>query len=378
MKMMTLNLMIAISLFLSFSNCNNDKDEIEINNKADFETYIQDEMEFQNIPALSMFIFKEGDVLYENYLGKTNIEQNTSLEADHVFLLASMSKAITGTALLQLYDDGLFSLDDKINDFLSFEVNIPNSNSDITFRMLLTHTSGIADGSALDDQYYYGVDSPVELGFFLENYLVPNGNFYNATENFHDFEPGNQHEYSNIGTALVGLLVQEISGLDFDEYCKQNIFSPLGMSNTSWRLDEISQTIVQPYDFVNGQNEAIDHYTFTDYPNGGLRSTGEDMFKFLKAFVLDGMSNNYELLDVNTVNLMISPQIPSLDNEVGLHLFLMNAENNLWGHDGGEQGVATIMAFNPITKTGAIILTNQGEAELDEILVEAYKLGLIL
>ena len=90
------------------------------------------------------------------------------------------------------------------------------------------------------------------------------------------------------------------------------------------------------------------------------------------------MSNNYELLTANTINSMITPQIPLLDNEVGLHLFLMNPENSLWGHDGGEQGVATIMGFNPVTKVGAIILTNQGEVELDEILVEAYQLGLEL
>jgi len=69
--------------------------------------------------------------------------------------------------------------------------------------MHLTHSSGIADGSALDDQYYYGEDSPVELGFFLENYLVSGGDFYNASENFYNFEPGTKHEYSNIGNALI-------------------------------------------------------------------------------------------------------------------------------------------------------------------------------
>ena len=173
-------------------------------------------------------------------------------------------------------------------------------------------------------------------------------------------------------------MVQQISGIDFDDYCKQNIFDPLGMTNTSWRLDEISQTIVQPYDYVNGQNEAIDHYTFTDYPNGGLRSTGKDMFKFLSAFVQEGTANNYQLLNAETISSMITPQIPSLANDMGLHLFLMNTANNLWGHDGGEQGAATIMAFNPTTNIGAIVLTNQGEADLDEILVEAYKFGLEL
>ncbi len=73
---------------------------------------------------------------------------------------------------------------------------------------------------------------------------------------------------------------------------------------------------------------------------------------------------------------MITPQIPSIDNEVGLHLFIMDSAHELWGHDGGEDGVATIMAFNPVTKIGALIFANQGDAELEEILSEAYKLGL--
>lgn len=60
----------------------------------------------------------------------------------------------------------------KINDYLPFNVAVPNQATAITFQMLLTHTSGIADGSALDDQYYYGEDSPVALASFLENYLV--------------------------------------------------------------------------------------------------------------------------------------------------------------------------------------------------------------
>lgn len=72
---------------------------------------------------------------------------------------------------------------------------------------------------------------------------------------------------------------------------------------------------------------------------------------------------------------MTSPQIPSISNDMGLHVFLLNTEYNIWGHDGGEQGVATIMGYNPTSKVGSIILTNQGDADLDEIFVEAYKLG---
>jgi CubicO group peptidase (beta-lactamase class C family) len=371
-----MNLIVLAFILVSFINCKKDKPIIK--SVSEFEEYIQDEMDDQNIPAISILAFKESTILYEKYFGKSNIDQNIALQNNHLFLLASVSKVITATALLQLYDDGLFALDDNINDYLTFSVSVPNYTTNITFRMLLTHTSGIADGSALDGQYFYGQDSPTSLDYFLENYLVNGGAYYNDSENFHDFTPGSEHEYSNIGNALIALLVGQISGIDFNSYCKQNIFTPLGMNNSFWRLDEISQTIVTPYNYNRREFEAIQHYTFTDYPNGGLRSTSRDLFIFLRAFTQGGKSNDYQLLSESTINSMLTPQISTIDNEVGLHLFLMDSDYSLWGHDGGEQGVATIMAINQKTKVGAIILTNQGEVDLDEILVETYKLGLSL
>jgi CubicO group peptidase (beta-lactamase class C family) len=335
-------------------------------------------MDSQKIPAASVLIFKGNTILHESYLGKSNLKKNISIEADHLFLLASISKVITATALLQLHEKGLFSLQDATNGYLPFVVENPNFTTPITFQMLLTHTSGIADGTALDNQYYYDKDSPISLRYFLENYLVPEGEFYNASENFHNYKPGTRYEYSNEGNALIRVLVEEISGVDFNTYCKQNIFTPLGMTNTHWRLDEISQTIVQPHNYSKRQYKEIPHYTFTDYLNGGLRSTATDLFKFLSAFTQGGKANNYQLLNLRTIDAMVTPQIPALDKEMGLHLFLINAQYNLWGHDSSEQGVATIVAFNPTTRVGVIILTNQGDADLDDILVTAYKFGLKL
>lgn len=368
--------LILILFAILFQSC--EKDDFPIQNKEDFENYLAEEIEAQKIPALSVLIFKEDKVLYEKTLGKSNIEQDINLEKTHPFLLASISKVVTATALMQLYDDNLFALNDNINDYLDFNVSVPNANTDITFKMLLTHTAAIADGSALDAQYYNNEDSPVSLEYFLENYLVAGGVFYHATENFYTAEPGSTYKYSNTANALIALLVEKISGIDFNTYCKQNIFLPLNMKHTNWRLDEISGTIVQPYQWVAGNYEAILHYTFTDYPNGGLRATSSDLFQFLSAFVQSGKANNFQVLEAQTVKEMTSPQIPNVDSETGLHLFIMNAENKLWGHDGGEKGAATIMAFNLETKIGAIILCNQGDANLDDMLVKAYQLGLEL
>ncbi|HAW19540.1 MAG TPA: hypothetical protein DCX14_05085 [Flavobacteriales bacterium] len=373
-KFMSRVICFSIACFILLTlGCKKDKEPI--NTKEELESYLLEEMETQNIPALATLVFKEDKVLFESYEGHANIDDNLLLSGSHPFLLASMSKTITAAALLRLFDQGEFVLDDSINNYLDFDVNVPGSETPITFRMLLTHTSGIADGSALDGQYYYGKDSPVELDYFLENYLVPGGEYYDKKENFHDFEPGEDHEYSNIGSALIAVLVEQISGRSFNDFCKEEIFAPLGMTNTFWRLGEIDGVIVQPYNRVLTKYEEIEHYTFTDYPNGGLRSTAYDMHRFFQAYCNDGVSNGYVLLKPKTVKTVLTPQIPDLDATVGLHMFLMDEDLELWGHERGEQGVATIMAFNKSTNIGAIILANQGDANLDEMLKEAYEFG---
>lgn len=370
------NLFFQIVLFFAFVLGACDKDNIKVNSTSEFDEFAKEEMEYQHIPAMSVLIFKEESILYEKHYGYSSLEEKIILKNDHLFLAASISKVVTATALLQLYDKGLFDLNDAVTDYLPYDLVTPGYENKITFKMLLTHTSGIADNDpVLDGQYYYNQDPTVELSYFIQNYLVSGGDFFDSNENFHNFKPGENHEYSNIGSALIAVLVEEISGTDFNTYCKEYIFNPLGMKNTFWRLDEITQTIATPYDYLNGANVPIQHYTHTDYPNGGLRTTVNDLSKLLIAFSNGGMYNSHQLLLKSTVDEIHTPQIPSIDSEVGLHFFIMDASHCLWGHDGGEQGVASIMAYNSVSKIGVIILANQGEADLDEILSVAYKLG---
>lgn len=364
---------IALWALLVLGGCGDDAGPIQ--DSGQLEAYLLDEMEAQHMPALAVMVFKDNEILYQRYFGKSQIADDVALNGDQVFLLASVSKVFTATALLQLYDEGKFKLDDPINDYLDFDVSIPDETKPITFRMLLTHTSAIADGSALDDQYYDGEDSPVALGDFMKDYFSPEGQYYDEDENFHAFGPGEEHEYSNVASALIGVLVEQISGMGFNEFCKERIFTPLGMARTSWRLDEVTSTLVQPYSYSGGEYEEIEHYTFTDYPNGGLRSTPRDLFAFLKVVLNNGTLNGDQLLKSSTLDEMMTPQIPDIDDQVGLHMFIMDDERELWGHDGGEKGVATIMAFNRSNKVGVILLTNQGDANLDELLLESYDYG---
>ncbi|WP_338768738.1 serine hydrolase domain-containing protein [Bernardetia sp. ABR2-2B] len=340
-----------------------------------FDDFVASQMSSQRLPAVGAIIFKDDQILHEGYYGKSNVEQNLPLEESHLFLIASISKTVTGVALLRLYDEGKFDLDDPINDYLSFPVNNPNSDTPITFRMLLTHTSSIIDGDLLYDNYTFGGDTPIALKSFMESYLKEGGSRYDANDNFSDAEAGTEFNYSNAASALIGLLVEEISGKSFVEYTRDDIFTPLGMLSTSWRLDEITETIVQPYEVEDDDFVKIDHYTFPDYPNGGLRTTPREMANFTAAIANGGSFDGYELLKSSTVEEMLTKQIPNLDETMGLHMFLQNESLGLWGHNGGEQGTSTEMAFDPVTKIGVLVFTNMSDADLTEIYEEAFELG---
>lgn len=362
-----------------FTAC--DDEVVEINSTEEFETYLAEEMTAQDVPALAVLIFEGETIKYEKYLGESDVAANQALAPDDIFLMASVSKMITGTAILQLHENGEFGLDDNINDYLPFAVSVPNQSAPITFRNLLTHTSGIEDGPNSDIFYSYGQDSPLDLKTYMERYLVPGGEYYNAGDNFYDYAPGSQHNYSNMASAFIGVIVEEISGQSFQAYCRENIFEPLSMSNTYWSLDEALQsgkTLVNPYELSGNDFELIQHYTFPDYPNGALRSTARDMMKFASALAQEGTFNSQRILNSETVNEMLQAQIPELEATMGLHIFLMDASNNLWGHDGSEQGVSTEVSFNSTNDTGIIVLSNLQDVDVSDIASEAYKLALKL
>lgn len=333
-----------------------------------FEQYLEEAVVSQDIPGLSILVFDHDDILFEEQYGYANREENLLLDVSHRFLLASISKTITATALMQLVEQGKVNLDENINQYLPFEVTHPFSSNFITPRMLLTHTASIADGSALDTQYYNGKDSPIALEDFLASYFVPGKEYYNQEENFYAYAPGENVAYSNTGSALITVIVEQVTGMDFADYCDQYIFDPLEMHDTVWHLADIKDesVIAHPHVWEDDVWKAIEHYTFTDYPNGGLRSTAQDLHRFLQSFL------KASLLSQETIDQIFSLQIPALDTTTGLHWFLLEEEYTIWGHDGSEKGVSTIMGMNLENGVGVIVLSNGDEIDLDEIFLAGY------
>jgi CubicO group peptidase (beta-lactamase class C family) len=335
------------------------------NTSTSLDSFFAAYMATNHIPGLAACIVKKNTIVWQGYYGYANLASNIFASSNTSFMLASISKTFVVTALMQLHEQGRFRLDDSINAFLSFPVRNPTyPGIPITFKMLLTHTSSIRDDDFINTLSAPG-DPTEPLGSFLRDYLVPGYAHYDASKNYFAAQPGTFWDYSNIGAALAGYLVEVISGVPFDTYCKDHIFTPLRMTNTAWFLRELDTSLVaHPYQFAGGFHIDQGLYGYPDYPDGSLRTTVPSLARFLLANIGGGQLEGTRVLDSATIRTIRSVYVDTCsfapDAKWGLIWFIRTAINGhvLWGHTGGDLGVMTSMFISESDSTGAIMLTN--------------------
>jgi len=340
-------------------------------NDSLFDRYITRLMKFAHKPSLSACIIINDSVVWSNEYGLCDIENNKPATPETLYLMASISKTVTATALMQLYDQELFDLDDDVNNYLPFSLRNPNfPNTPITFRMLLSHQSSLASDNSdiLSTSYIPGdPDIPSYPYPWLEEYLTPDGNAYHSAV-WSDTPPGDQFYYANIGFSIIGYLVELISGQNFNEYCKEHIFIPLKMYNTSFRLKDLNiSKIAIPYLYKGGKYIPNPHYgMLVVYPAASMRTSVEELSHFLIAHMNGGIYKNVRILNESTVELMHTKHYPPHDRRNGYGLG-WNIKENIFGkkeigHSGGWPGVHTLMLFRPDDKTAIIIFTNSHDS----------------
>jgi len=326
---------------------------------GDFDSFMLAHMMTARTPGLAAAVVRGDQVVLARAWGRADIAANRPATPDTLFMLASISKTVTAVALMQLYEQGRFGLDDPIDTNLGRLVRNPNFPSvPITYRMLLSHTSSIEDGLHYADYYVYDMDSPIALDAFVTGYLSPGGAYYDASNWSGTGAPGTSYSYTNAGVALAGDLVERISGLNLQQYCQQHIFTPLGMGESSFFLRDLDRThIAMPYDTDASGNYTPDgYYAYPDYPDGQLRTSASQLARFLMAFSQYGQLGGAQILQRATVEEMRRQQ-PS--SQEGLCWeFTTIGGRNLTGHDGADYGVTTSMYFDPVTGAGIVVLTN--------------------
>jgi CubicO group peptidase (beta-lactamase class C family) len=332
---------------------------------TELDSYFAKVIKENDFVGLGACFIKDNKIIWQNSFGYAELEQKKPVAVTDIFQIASLSKVVTATALMQLYEKGLFNLDDDINNYIPIKVRNPNfPDNPITFRMLLTHTEAFDDLLPMGNKIVLGVagDHPIPLTEYVEELFTPGGKYYSA-DYFAKHEPGSRYAYSNIGFSLIGYLVEKISGQDFEEYCRDNIFIPLEMNNTSWHLKGLDTSrVVYGYGFRGNETDVFkksNHFGTPGYPEGNLRTTMQDFANLILAFLNNGEFKGYSLLKPGTVDLMLTPQvmnIPSRTNKaVDMALtWVYLKEQDCYSMNGFSGSIFTNAVFSMKEKTGII------------------------
>lgn len=318
---------------------------------------IDEHMRNKWIPGAVVFIARNGKIVYHKAYGYADVENKTALKKDNIFRIASQSKAITSLAVMMLWEDGKFGLDDPISRYIPEFKNpkvlttvnwrdttystIP-AKSEITIRQLLTHTSGL-DYAAIGSQEFRAIyaKAGVPSGIGNDNMVLADKmKILGGLPLKH--HPGEAYTYG-LNIDVLGYLVEIASGMSFDQFLKTKIFQPLGMNDTYFYLPkEKHNRLVSLYDFKDGliSKMTVKAYDNVDpmYPTlegkyfsggAGLSSTVEDYAKFLQMFLNKGEFNGTRLLSRKTVELMLTSQVqPPLTNQMGLGFGLETDKND--------------------------------------------------
>ena len=361
---------------------------------AELDRFIEAEMQAQKIPGLAACIVKSGKIAWSKGYGWADIKRRMAMDPERTIQnIGSISKTVTATAVMQLWEKGKFDLDDDINLYLPLPVRNP-SHPDrlISFRSLLTHRSSIADSPAYGSSYARG-DPGIDLATWIKGYFTIGGRYYVKEKNFHPWKPGEKYQYSNVGFGLLGFLVERLSGESFDAFTKGRIFDPLGMKESGWMLSGIPrESHAVPYvPVIQGQvNEDIEAYkklgilggdvegdaskvgyqplclySFPNYPDGAFRTSVNQLARFLTAYINQGVLGEVRILEADTVRLMLTPQHATPAYQGLCWVRLPREGHPHWFHNGSDPGIRTNMSFRPSDGVGAIVFINRSDVELN-------------
>ncbi|MFC5449947.1 serine hydrolase domain-containing protein [Paenibacillus aestuarii] len=323
---------------------------LDINNTEQLKKYVDDyfakEMDTYHIPGAAITFVKDGKALFSAGYGYADLDKKTKVDPnDTVFRIGSVTKTFTATAIMQLYEQRKIDLNADINEYLKgFKIHGLN-NKPVTVSNLLTHTAGF-------DEYYEDLSAkPEPLQQFMKTHAPAMIN-----------EPGVESLYSNYGYALLGYIVESVSGETYDQYIQNHILNPLGMKTATLHKNE-NDHIASSYAYdAAKQTYTKQPYVITDNyaPAGNLSMKIPDMDPYMMAQLQSGSYHNALLKD-ETSQLMQAKHFskdPSLSG-FGFGLWEdIPRQHRAVMHGGTVDGFRTWMYLIPEEKLGFTIFTN--------------------
>lgn len=326
----------------------NDPQEFE----AFADNFFQEEISKSHIPGGVISVVKDGKLFFAKGYGYANLEKKIPVEADKtLFRVASLSKLFTATAAMQLYERGLLDINADVNKYLTdFQIKNPFSEPVTAARMMM-HTDGTTKrriGLAART-----AEEMEPLGDYLANHMPPVV-----------WQPGELYSYSSHSTALLGYLVEKISGTPFAQYIDKNIFQPLQMSQSTFLQPlppSLADDLAVGYQYQSGNFKPVPYLYLNIAPGAAMQATATDMAHFMLAHLLRGRYENSRILEEDTVRLIHEqhfthhPLLPGTG-----YSFRERLENNIrmTGHLGSLRGYSSSLTLLSDRNIGIFIATN--------------------
>ena len=332
---------------------------------ARIDAMLQSNVDRGNLPGVVALIARNGKIVFHNAYGMADNTLGKPMETNTIFRIASQSKAITSTAVMILWEEGKFKLDDPISKYIpefkeaqlldtfneqDSSYTTKPAEDQITIRDLITHTSGLGYGVIDSDERFKKIYAKAGITdlFTTEDISIGESIKKLAKLPLHH-NPGSKFTYSE-GLDVLGYFVEVVSGMPFDEFLKSRIFDPLGMEDTWFYLPKNKQDrLVTVQQKVDGkwQKYPITFYD-TDYPKkgakrffsggAGLSSTAKDYATFLQMYLNKGELNGIRILSRTTVQSIMGNQVGDLFSDGDKFYGLAFGIVTPFGQDMGGQG----------------------------------------
>ena len=313
-----------------------------INKKLD--QYLTDYYLNKDVPSISAGIMQEGKIIWLGVKGYSDIENKIPATKESVYRIASISKAITAVAIMQLVEQGKIYLDEDARKYIPY---FPAKKWKFTIRQLLNHTSGIRNykstGEFESKEFFQSTREAI-------NYLSKDSLSY---------EPGTRYSYTTLGYNLLAAIIENVSGISFLEYLKKNIFEPSDMKST---FPDFQRNIIpnRVKGYAKNNYRALQNSALADLsikiPGGGLLSSAEDLLKFSYSLLEE------KLITKSTLGLIIEPTRlkngKTINYGLGYSFGTDESGKRFFSHAGTGTGFSSLLIIYPEDKISAVNLLN--------------------
>ncbi len=295
-----------------------------------------------NVPSVSIAVARRGRIVWEEAFGWANREKMVRATPQTMYSLASISKPITATGLMLLVERGSVNLDRPANEYLGTGklTGLAGDASGATVRRVMSHTAGLP----LHYQFYYANQS----------YPAMSNDEAIARYGILVYPPGQVYEYSNLGYGIVDHIIARVSGTEYSDFMRTNVFLPLGLTRMTVGLPAALES--QAAERYDRNQRPIPFYDFDHRGGSAVYASGHDLVRFGMFHLKNHLSDQRAILKDSTIDVMHRAVAPA---NYGLGWIITERDGQrIVAHTGGMPGVQTVLALYPQEDVAIVVLCN--------------------